>query len=316
MAPAAADELSYDPIDERRRQKLLASLNTMTMAELTQTAKKYDTTGLILRNPLLQSRQVLQLALHDFLSAVDEESTDDPETVDAWLAANANIWPEAEPRPPPSDEAEALDPDGPWGVEACGVDVRICDDHPEKGRGAFAVRQLGAGTVVAVYAGERLTQREHAIRHDASRSEEQGGPKMLPVHKPLTAAERALLADRKERLAQLTAEEGAPIKGSANGGSYSFALLPDTSSAIFPTRIAYIDAEDPRRSNWARYVNHAPTESRRCNTEAMIDAVRMLVWLQARRTIEPGEELCFDYGDEYNFGKEGAVVLPAKHAEA
>mmetsp|Transcript_825 Transcript_825/g.2268 ORF Transcript_825/g.2268 Transcript_825/m.2268 type:complete len:324 (-) Transcript_825:11-982(-) len=288
-APAADEVPDYDPLDEKRRQKLLSSLNSMSAAELTSTARKYDTTGVLLKSPLLKNPDVLRLALHDFLSAVDEESTDDPDTVDAWLSVNASPWPADEPRPPPQGVAQALAADGPWGAAACGVEVRLCRDDPGKGRGAFATREIRGGMVVGVYAGEELTQREHAIRHDASRGTEKGGPKMLPVHKPLTASERAALSERRQRISLLTADDGAPMGGATNGGSYSFALLPDTTSTIFPGRVAYIDAEDPHRSNWARYVNHAPEESRRCNAEPHIDAVKKLIWLQARRDIAAGE---------------------------
>ena len=39
------------------------------------------------------------------------------------------------------------------------------------------------------------------------------------------------------------------------------------------------------------------------------------MWLQARRVIAAGEEIAFDYGDEYNFGAKGPSVEPAVHAE-
>ena len=58
----------------------------------------------------------------------------------------------------------------------------------------------------------------------------------------------------RARLNKLTAEEGAPMGGADNGGGYTFSLLPDSASAIFPGRVAFIDAEDPHRSNWARYI--------------------------------------------------------------
>ena len=116
----------------------------------------------------------------------------------------------------------------------------------------------------------------------------------MPILRPITSTERAALDERTQRLGELTPEEGAPWGGAANGGAYSFALLPDSTSAIFPGRIAFVDAEDPRRSNWARFVNHAPEDSQLCNCEPHTDGVRQLVWLQARRAIKAGEELCFD----------------------
>jgi uncharacterized protein len=47
------------------------------------------------------------------------------------------------------------------------------------------------------------------------------------------------------------------------------------------------------RSNTARYINH----SCRPNAEALISGRR--VWIWSRRNIKPGEEITYDYGEEY-----------------
>lgn len=47
------------------------------------------------------------------------------------------------------------------------------------------------------------------------------------------------------------------------------------------------------RSNIARYINH----SCRPNSEAIISGRR--VWIWSRRNIKPGEEITYDYGEEY-----------------
>jgi SET domain-containing protein len=47
------------------------------------------------------------------------------------------------------------------------------------------------------------------------------------------------------------------------------------------------------RDNIARYINH----SCRPNAEAIITRGR--IWIWSRRTIKPGEEICYDYGKEY-----------------
>jgi SET domain-containing protein len=47
------------------------------------------------------------------------------------------------------------------------------------------------------------------------------------------------------------------------------------------------------RSNIARYINH----SCRPNAEALISGRR--VWIWSRRNIKPGEEITYDYGEEY-----------------
>ena len=47
------------------------------------------------------------------------------------------------------------------------------------------------------------------------------------------------------------------------------------------------------RSNIARYINH----SCKPNAEAILSGRR--VWIWSRRNIKPGEEITYDYGEEY-----------------
>ena len=99
---------------------------------------------------------------------------------------------------------------------------------------------------LCVYYGERLTMREHALRH--------GWRSQRVVRSPTEADRRALVA-RQARLKGLAS--GAPMRGAANGGAYVFALFSDDVMAaigdmFLPRYIAYIDAEDPTRSSWCR----------------------------------------------------------------
>ena len=294
----AATAAASSGVDERELKRLDKSLERMSLTELQKVAKQHDTSGMILSNPIVsRSAQTMRIALHELFHAAEEENDDSPEVIEAWLAANAAAWPEGE-RPPPRDAAEALDPDGAWGLAACGVEVCECAQNPGKGKGAFALRPIEAGRVVGVYAGEYLTQRQFSIRHDANRAEAAGGPKPLPLLRPLTTDELRSLDDRRSRLEALG--DGAPMGGAKNGGGYVFGLLPDTDTN-FGDRIAYIDAEDPNLSNWCRYVNHAPEDSHLCNLESGIDGSKQMAWLVSRRAIAAGEELCFDYGGNYHF---------------
>ena len=98
--------------------------------------------------------------------------------------------------------------------------------------------------------------------------------------------------------------------GVRNGGAYVFSILL---AATEPERLPpglhrlplYMDAEDGTRSNWCRYINHAHYETPACNLEPKSDPRRCLVWFEARRRIQAGEELCFSYGKVYNdlYGK-------------
>jgi hypothetical protein len=56
---------------------------------------------------------------------------------------------------------------------------------------------------------------------------------------------------------------------------------------------AYVDAEDPKRSSWARYINHA--DAGECNATSNVDTANRLVWFHATRDILNGEEITFNY---------------------
>jgi len=47
------------------------------------------------------------------------------------------------------------------------------------------------------------------------------------------------------------------------------------------------------RSNTARYINHS------CKPNCEVDIIRGRVFVYAKRNIAVGEELCYDYGEEY-----------------
>ena len=95
---------------------------------------------------------------------------------------------------------------------------------------------------------------------------------------------------------------GAPMGGYLNGGSYCFAMLPANLSYVasqltpgHEEQVAFIDAENPDRSSWCRYINHAGSEEAACNVDSLVNRSAALVWFVARRDIAAGEELCFDY---------------------
>lgn len=69
--------------------------------------------------------------------------------------------------------------------------------------------------------------------------------------------------------------------------------------------LGYIDASNPKRSNWARYVNCGPTKK----SNNFIPEQRFnKIYYVATRNIHPGEELFIDYGLGYrrdNLGMKG-----------
>lgn len=143
------------------------------------------------------------------------------------LRSGSNAWPGASAPPSPT-EASTLDPSGPWGAAACGVEVRPCVERPHKGMGVFATQRLPAGSVAGVYAGETLSVGAYRRRHESK------------------WCERAE-PERARRLASLGPGR-APFGGHRNGGAYvvSLASQPqiDWAGVAEPERLLlYIDAE-------------------------------------------------------------------------
>jgi hypothetical protein len=60
--------------------------------------------------------------------------------------------------------------------------------------------------------------------------------------------------------------------------------------------VRYVDAQDPRKSNWARFIN-CPGPGDEPNVEVVEEQGELQVW--SRRDLRPGEELLWDYGDKY-----------------
>jgi hypothetical protein len=56
--------------------------------------------------------------------------------------------------------------------------------------------------------------------------------------------------------------------------------------------VALVDAEDPKRSSWCRYINHASREAHSANATPHVDADSRTIWFIAVRDIAAGEEIC------------------------
>lgn len=83
-----------------------------------------------------------------------------------------------------------------------------------------------------------------------------------------------------------------------------FARYPDAKGRYVAgiTDGVYVDAVDPEKSNLARYINHAPTGSVACNVRTYKQRLGprpAMYFYVDDAPIRAGDELCFDYGDEY-----------------
>ena len=227
--------------------------------------------------------------------------------VDLTLMVFADRWPRSCP-PPPRNVNETR-PGTEWCAWSRGCEIRVCDE-PGKGRGVFAIRHIRPGTVVGVYLGEQLSQRAYARRHRDDRTQEQGAAAAGDAEH--YAEERAA---RISRLDALPASV-APMGGSSNRGKYIWDLLPK-SVRYDNSRVAYVDAEDPFRSSWCRYINHAPTSTQGCNLTTRVDALRGLIWFESRREIDIGDELQCDYlGDSTRRGQRIRNWLESRYTDA
>ena len=63
-----------------------------------------------------------------------------------------------------------------------------------------------------------------------------------------------------------------------------------------------MDAEDEHCSPWTRFLNHAAPPYDNLSPRSIHDTYDgrgPRVWFVTKRRVRPGDELCFDYGDEY-----------------
>ena len=150
-----------------------------------------------------------------------------------------------------------------------GVAIR---DTGKYGLGAYAARSIQEGAIPCDYEGEILEPRDVSARYNQVATK--------------TFGDYAWLFKRKANNVGVT-------------GDYLFAI----SDALDAEPGIFVDAEDPWRSNWARFINHCPETDRECNLRCRSLASDMngkpRVWFVATRDIEVGEELLYDYGDDY-----------------
>lgn len=148
--------------------------------------------------------------------------------------------------------------------------------------GAFSTVAIVKGATLGEYTGEVLTRKEVEARYWGLRKENKH--------------------DRKWRKSRVRRNQGI-------SGDYLFDMGNDG-----PGKDIFIDGEDADVSSWCRFANHAKEELNdngevndgACNVEMHRrlswdqDEVQQLgLFMVALRDIEPGTEMCYDYGGEY-----------------
>jgi hypothetical protein len=74
-----------------------------------------------------------------------------------------------------------------------------------------------------------------------------------------------------------------------------------TSSSLFENKRIYIDAEDEYNSTWTRFINHALPPHDNVSPRSIHASYdgQPRVWFITNRDVYYGDELCFNYGDDY-----------------
>uniref|UniRef100_A0A7S4EQ39 SET domain-containing protein n=1 Tax=Pseudo-nitzschia australis TaxID=44445 RepID=A0A7S4EQ39_9STRA len=153
------------------------------------------------------------------------------------------------------------------------------EEIPGKGFGVITNVKISAGQVVGDYKGEVMMEEEKDRRYLDS---------FAHLRQPVDELWRKSRIDRGQTIT----------------GTYLYGVdVPNQSSQIF------VDAEDEYHSLWTRFLNHASPPAANVNPKSLHQGIdgKPRVWFVSIRDIEIGEEICFDYGDDYWLPEDNVV---------
>ena len=165
---------------------------------------------------------------------------------------------------------------------------------PNKGLGVFSTSNecIPAGTYLGEYTGEILYNDEIKDR------------RYVPSKEYLrTCEDMAWCASRLDRCQTMSGCYLYGISLPTTTTSSSSSSLLENESRI------YIDAEDEYYSTWTRFINHAyPPHDNVCprSIHSSYDG-QPRVWFITNRDVYYGDELCFNYGDDYWYDDDTVV---------
>eukprot|EP00984_Skeletonema_dohrnii_P013691 scaffold5689_cov122-Skeletonema_dohrnii-CCMP3373.AAC.5 len=147
---------------------------------------------------------------------------------------------------------------------------------PNKGLGVITTIPISKGEFIGEYKGEIFTEQVKDRRYLSSHTK--------------TVEDEEWIQSRIDRGQSLT---GCYV--------YGITIPPTKSNNFVQNQRIYVDAEDEYQSLWTRFLNHASPPNNNCNPKSVHESYNgePRVWFVACRDIEVGEELCFDYGDDY-----------------
>jgi len=152
---------------------------------------------------------------------------------------------------------------------------------PGKGLGVVTTTVIARNTAVGDYTGEIITTEVKDRRY-------------LPSQKHLQQPDDVAWVQSRHQ------------RGQGITGAYLYGVtMPGNVDPL------YIDAEDEYASLWTRFLNHATEPLGNNLTPKSIHESydgNPRVWFVSNRDIDIGEELCFDYGDDYWLPDDQVVV--------
>lgn len=142
---------------------------------------------------------------------------------------------------------------------------------PGKGLGVITTVPIPCNTMVGDYVGEVISTPVRDRRY-------------LPSQEHL------------QDMIDLAWKASRQARGQTISGDYLYAVtMPGGADPI------YMDAEDEYESLWTRFINHASPPNNNLTPKSIHESYdgKPRVWFVANRDIAVGEELCFDYGEDY-----------------
>ena len=161
---------------------------------------------------------------------------------------------------------------------------------PGKGLGVITSKSFAIGEFVGNYEGEVMSEEVKDRRYLSS------------LKDTLTDEDRVWIQNRLERGQTLTACYLYGVDKDAGNVYGHFGRNKESNNIVEeePERI-FVDAEDEYESLWTRFINHAPPPLDNLKPMSVPESYdgQPRVWFMAKRDIEAGEELCFNYGEDY-----------------
>ena len=160
---------------------------------------------------------------------------------------------------------------------------------PGKGLGLITNKPFRKGEFIGDYKGEIMSEEVKDRRY------------LKSLEHKLTDEDRAWIQSRLDRGQTLT---GCYLYGVSlddeDVHKRFFKKQDDEEEDTTPNRI-YVDAEDEYESLWTRFLNHASPPHNNVNPKSVPESYdgKPRVWFMANKDIAPGEEICFNYGDDY-----------------